>query len=716
MSRKARQLKSAALKQQIIKLLSKMSKHQFTAFQISRKLNVSNPVSSIQYELDKLCEEGFVLRKRQEYYQWQEKDIIHKKSSGFQPQIYQGYVDMTRSGAAYITGTNQQDDIYVAPKYIKGALHKDLVAVELLPRAKRRKPEGKIVEILERSIHQIIGTIRKLHHYAVVTADEPKQFPEVHIKLSEITHINDGQKVRIEISDWGKGQNTSIWGKVLDVLDEHDENEIAMQSILLSNGFEIDFSQEALSESLQLHTLVNESETSSRKDFRQITTFTIDPATAKDFDDALSIRTLENHKFEIGVHIADVSHFLQEDSDLDKEAYKRATSVYLADRVCPMLPEVLSNELCSLNPNEDKYTFSAVFEMDLEGNVYHEWFGKTIIHSDRRFSYEEAQERIETNHGDFATEINILNTIALALRKERYSRGSISFESEEIQFEYDDHKRPISVRIKERKEAHMMIEDFMLLANKRVAEFIAKRSQQEIPFVYRVHDTPNPDKLIDFAKFAAELGFKFNLKDRNSITQSFNKLADLAKTNELLRLLEPLAIRTMAKAEYTTDNIGHYGLGFDFYTHFTSPIRRYSDVLSHRILYKNLTEIYRVEKESLKIKSRHISLQERKAMDAERESVKYKMAEFMMKFIGQELEGIVTGMSEKGIYIEIPGIKAEGFVAFEGLPDSYYVTESRYKAISRFGGNDILIGAHCKVKVIRSDKSTRKIDMELISE
>lgn len=715
MSRKARQLKSAALRQQIIKLLSKMAKQQFTAFQISRKLNVSNPVTSIQYELDKLCADGLVVKKRLEYYQWLEKELLHRKSSGFQPEIFQGYVDMTRSGAAYITGTNQPDDIYVAPKFIKGALHKDLVTVELLPRAKRRKPEGRIVEILERSIHQIIGTIRILHHYAVVVADEPKQFPEVHIKLSEINDILDGQKVRIEITDWGKGQNKSIWGKILGVLDEQDENEIAMQSILLSNGFEIDFSAEALSESLQLHKLINEEETSSRRDFRQIITFTIDPATAKDFDDALSIRALDDQKFEIGVHIADVSHFLREHTDLDKEAYKRATSVYLADRVCPMLPEVLSNELCSLNPKEDKYTFSAVFEMDLDGRVYHEWFGKTIIHSDRRFSYEEAQERIESREGDFASEINVLNTIALALRKDRYSRGSISFESEEIQFEYDEHKKPVSVRIKERKEAHMMIEDFMLLANKRVAEFIAARSQQEIPFVYRVHDTPNPDKLVDFAQFAAEMGFKFDLKDKNSITRSFNKLADLAKTNELLRLLEPLAIRTMAKAEYTTGNIGHYGLGFDFYTHFTSPIRRYSDVLSHRILFKNLTEIYRVDKESLEIKTRHISLQERKAMDAERESVKYKMAEFMIRYIGQELDGIVTGMSDKGIYIEVPGIKAEGFVAFDGLPDSYYVTESRYKAVSRFGGNDITIGAHCRVKVVRSDKSTRKIDMELIS-
>jgi len=714
MQRKPRQLKNEELSNQIIKLLSKNAKISFTPIQVSKKINVANPVPAIKGELDKLVSEKKVYKSENDVYTWGSPKNQKKRSSSGSTKQFQGYVDMTKSGAAYITGSESLDDIYVPPKFINGALHKDVVIVEINTNNRSRRPEGKIIRIVERSITHIIGSIQILDDNAIVFADFQKNFPEVYIKLSDTLDVKTGAKVKVEIIHWSTNQNKPIWGKVIRVLDGTDENDMAMQNILLGNGFDLDFSEEALAESESLHSRINETETSKRRDFRKDICFTIDPLTAKDFDDAISIKNLENGHYEIGVHIADVSHFLTQDSILDKEALDRSTSVYLADRVCPMLPESLSNDLCSLNPHEDKYTFSAVFEIDAQGKIYDSWFGKTIIHSHRRFTYEEAQERIETKEGDFADEILTLHNIALALRKQRYAEGAISFESDEIQFVFDEKFVPIGIKIRERKDAHMLVEDYMLLANKKVAEYISKKAQLEIPFVYRVHDAPNPDKLSDFALFAKELGFQFDLSNPKKMINSFNKLAEQSKENELLKLLEPLAIRTMAKAEYTTNNIGHFGLGFDFYTHFTSPIRRYSDVLVHRILFQNLKNEHRVDKAILELKTKHISMQERKAMDCERESIKYKLAEFMSFHIGEIYDGIISGVIEKGFFVEIIETKAEGFINFEQLPGVFTITENRFKAVNRSAGISYTMGQRVKVKVISSDKSTRKIDLQLM--
>ena len=711
MPRPPRQLKSQELQQQILKLFSKNSKLKFDAKQIAKKLNVANPPATIAAELHKMAVKNLIFTKDHVQYAGLRIDNAPTKT----PKTFRGYVDMTRSGAAYITQTHAQDDIYVPAKGLNGAFHQDFVEVTLNKSGRNKRPEGKIVSIIKRGITQVIGTVRILKNFGVVQVNSPKHFPEVCFSLKQVSENLEGEVVKIEITEWGKGQNKPIWGKVIEKLDKGDQNEIAMQNILLSHGFEMNFSEEAMEEAKTLAAKINPTETKKRKDFRKHVCFTIDPATAKDFDDALSIKILENGRYEIGVHIADVTHFLDEGTTLDKEAFARSTSVYIADRVCPMLPEALSNHLCSLVPEEDRYTFSAVFEMDDNGKVYDAWYGKTVIHSKRRFSYEEAQERIESGEGDFATEIQTLNNISRKLRAHRFDNGSINFDSDEVQFTFDDKMVPIAIRVKERKEAHMMIEDFMLLANRRVAEFVYRKSAPAIPFVYRVHDLPNPDKLADFSRYAKELGFSFNTKSPTAITDSFNRLAEAMHGNDVLKLLEPLAIRTMSKAEYTPENIGHYGLGFDFYTHFTSPIRRYADVMVHRILFENLGKETRRSPETLEKMTKHISLQERKAMDAERESIKYKLAEYMSYHIGEVYDGMISGIIEKGIFIEILATKAEGFIPFDDLPGHYTVSEDRFRTYGKKGGDDLHMGKKVTVKVLDADPPNQKVILEIIS-
>lgn len=415
---------------------------------------------------------------------------------------------------------------------------------------------------------------------------------------------------------------------------------------------------------------------------------------------------------EIGVHIADVSHYIKPGGPMDKEAYERSTSVYLVDRVLPMLPEKLSNELCSLRPNEDKLTFSAVFVFDKDTKVVSRWFGKTIIHSDRRFTYEEAQEIIESGVGEYVEELMQLNTIAKKLRDIRYAKGAISFESDEVQFRLDENGVPVEIFIKERKDAHLMVEEFMLLANRSVAEYIhQKGASGEIPFIYRVHDRPDNKKLSEFATFAAELGFKMDLSKPAAVIHSFNLLAKKAEEDETLRLITPLAIRTMAKAEYSTNNIGHFGLGFDDYTHFTSPIRRYSDVLAHRILFRNLNSaIYREDKSLLDVFCKHISAQERKAMEAERESVKYKQVEFMSRFVGTEFNGIISGMHDRGVFVELDDNHCEGMIRFDRFDESFILDDSKMKAFGRISGRTIKIGDRIRIKVLNADLDNRQLD------
>ncbi len=719
MNRAPRQLKEADLRNQIEKLLSKNPKTRYNVIQISRKINAANPPDSIRQSLLYLVAEKKVAKLSEDRFKWEmyRGERPNRRVKGGEDEIlYTGVVDMTRSGAAYIINSESVEDIYIHSRNLNGALHKDEVTVAVSESRAHRRPEGRIVSVDKRALSRVIGHIRIFQNYAILSPDNSRLYPEVLVHHDDALNCEDNDRVVVEITSWGRGQNKAIWGKVIKVLEDISEVEMNMQSILYSNGFDPVFSDEILSETESISGAIDTATINARRDFRKITTFTIDPLTARDFDDALSLRKLDDGTMEIGVHIADVTHYLKEGTALDIEALRRSTSVYLVDRVCPMLPEKLSNDLCSLNPHEDKLTFSAVFIFNDKYEVINEWFGKTVIHSDRRFTYEEAQERIETRQGDFVEEILQLNEVAGFLRRQRYDAGSISFESEEVQFLLDDQGMPQGMYVKERKDAHMLVEDFMLLANKQVAKFVAQKAKPEIPFVYRVHDLPNPEKLADFALFAAELGFKFLMDKPEQIADSFNRLAIETKENPTLKLLEPLAIRTMAKAVYTTENIGHYGLGFEYYTHFTSPIRRYSDVLVHRLLYKNLNEVFREDKEKLESKTKHISDQEKKAAESERESIKYFQTLYISRFIGQEFEGVISGIIEKGIFVELFNSKVEGMVTFDSMGEMYTVPTSRLKAKSKISGNELTIGQTVKVKILSADPETRRTDMEMVTE
>ena len=716
--RKPRQLKEADLRIQIEKLLFRQQKTQFNALQIARKINVANPPAAIRQVLLKLAKEDKVVQLAEDRFKWKTVETARRAKSNQKEDeiLYTGVVDMTRSGAAYIIHSESVEDIYVHARNLKGAMHKDEVTVAVMASRSRKRPEGRVISIEKRALSRLIGHVRIFRNYAILTPDNARIYPEVLIHHDDALDSKDNDRVVVEITSWGRGQNKAIWGKVLKVLEDISDIEMHMQSILYSNGFDPVFTDEILQEAGQLHLRITEEEISRRRDFREILTMTIDPATARDFDDALSFRRLEHGQVEVGIHIADVTHFLSEGSLLDQEAFRRSTSVYLVDRVCPMLPENLSNDLCSLNPKEDKLTFSAVFIFNQDKEIVHEWFGKTIIHSDRRFAYEEAQERIVSGEGDYAAELRDLNELAVHLRTRRFAEGSISFESDEVQFTLADDGTPVRLAIRERVDSHMLIEDFMLLANRRVATFIASKEKPEVPFVYRIHDLPDPDKLRDFSLFAAELGFQFRMATAEQIADSFNRLTAAIQENPVLKLLEPLAIRTMAKAVYSTDNIGHYGLGFEYYTHFTSPIRRYSDVLVHRILFENLKSTFRTQKVVLEQKARHISDQEKKASDSERESIKFFQTLYISKCIGSTFDGVVSGIIDKGIFVELPETKVEGLVTFDSMGEMFLVGPGRMKAVSRLSGDVFSIGQKVRIRIIGADPETRRTDMELVYE
>ncbi len=721
--RPPRQLKASELSNQIEKLLSKNTNTSFTSIQISRKINVANPPGAIILVLKELVNENKVLQVGIDHYKWAQKGHIpfngstkEKASTSKLNEIELiGKVDMTRTGDAYITDTTHNDDIFVPAKYLRSAMDKDIVKVVIETSRSRRRPEGKVVSVEKRALSRMLGIFREFENVGIVIPDDNRFVQEIIIFSGQAADAKDGDRVAVEITDWGKGPKLQLKGKIVGVLENISEHESKMQGILLSNGFDIEFPPEVMAEVDTINGQITDIELAKRRDMRQVLTITIDPLTAKDFDDAISCRVLENGHTEIGVHIADVTHFLHEGTALDHEAFRRSTSVYLVDRVCPMLPHKLSNDLCSLNPHEDKYTFSAIFDFDSDKKIVNEWYGKTIIHSDRRYAYEEAQERLETGEGDYAKEIHTLNEFALALREARFNEGSLSFESEEVQFLLDENNMPTGLYVRERKAAHMLIEDFMLLANKRVATYIFNKAKPEIPAIYRIHDLPNPDKLADFALFAKELGFQFRFDTPKQIAESFNRLGREVETNPLLKILEPLAIRTMAKAVYSTKNIGHYGLGFEFYTHFTSPIRRYADVLVHRTLFKNLSEnIVREDQELLEDKAKHISAMERKANDAERESIKYMQTVYISAFIGQTFDGVISGMIEKGIFVELLESKVEGFVPFDTMSEIYAIHSTKLKAVSRISGSELKMGQAVQVKVIAADLGTSRTEMMLL--
>ncbi len=711
---KERKLSSKELQNELLKVLSRHPKKRFNPKQLGLKLKIANNRDSIQHALDQLAEDNRIIALGNYMYQ------VRKMPGAAQPsKEYIGTVDLTFSGAAYILVDELEDDVRVNARNLNTALDGDKVRIRTWSHRGRQRREGEVVEVLERATKHYLGTYWKYEKYGLV-APQGKMPQDILIPLGEEAEASDGEKVVVRIKGWTRDKFPQPIGEITTVLGLPGSNDIEMKAILINNGFELDFPQEVGEESEKLTDEIRPEDLEKRRDMRPVNTFTIDPLTAKDFDDALSVEWKEDGKIEIGVHIADVTHFVQPKTALDKEAFKRSTSVYLVDRVLPMLPERLSNELCSLRPGEDKFTFSCVFTFDSNGRLINRWIGKTFTHSNRRFTYEEAQQVIDSGEGEFVRELRLLNKLAHQLRKKRFRNGAINFETQEIQFRLDDQGKPESIYVKERKDAHLLVEDFMLLANRAVAEYIGQRQQNgnEIPFVYRVHDEPDPEKVEELSRFAREMGFDIKTDSPRSIANSYNRLMKASESNPGLRILAPMAIRTMAKAEYTTENIGHYGLGFEHYTHFTSPIRRYSDVLAHRILYENLLrkEPFRVSKTALEEQCKHVSRMERRAMDAERESVKFKLVEYMEEHIGEVFEGFINGMIERGFFVELTDSHAEGMVDFDSLPERIELLNGGHQFQGKQSGKTYKMGDPVKVKILRADLAKRQIDMELVEE
>jgi ribonuclease R len=632
-----------------------------------------------------------------------------------EPEYVTGKVDFVNPRFGYVLSDELPEDVWISLDHMHYALDGDKVKVMVFPQHRKgRRPEGRVVEILERGRTEFVGRVEMNPNYAFVVPDNRKMHTDIFVKINDLKNARDNDKVIVEISEWPTTDRNPR-GIVTDVLGQAGEHEAEIHSIVAEFGLPLRFPDKILEVAEKINGSIPKSEIEKRRDFRNITTITIDPEDAKDFDDALSLELLPNGNYEVGVHIADVSHYLKEDSQLDKEAYKRATSVYLVDRTIPMLPERLSNNLCSLNPNEDKLTFSAVFELDNNAHIRNEWFGRTIIHSDKRFSYEDAQEVIENVKGPFTKELTILNELALKLRVERFMRGSINFETTEVKFKLDDSGKPLGVIPKERKDAHKMIEDFMLLANKKVAEFINKKGKgRKHTFVYRIHDFPDPERINAFSVFAKKFGHKMST-EQDSLARSLNTLIEDIEGTPEQNVLQRLAIRSMAKAKYTTERSGHFGLAFAHYTHFTSPIRRYPDVMVHRLLDYYLKGGESVSPVKYEEKCKHSSEMEVKASDAERASIKYKQVEYIESVKDREFAGIVSGVTEYGVFVEMVENKCEGMVRVSTMSDDYYeFDEDNYRIIGKRNKKTITLGDDVIVKVTGTDIDRRTIDLAFL--
>jgi ribonuclease R len=628
-----------------------------------------------------------------------------------------GKIDITRSGMGYVIVDNNAIDIMVRPSDMSNALNGDIVRVKITRENGRTgKKEGKVVEVVERRQTEFIGHIQLSDKFAFFVPDTDKPMPDIFIPLQYLNGAKNKDRVSAKLVKWDKDDKKPV-GEVTAIMSPEDENDAAMKELLAQAGFPLFFPQDVLEAAAELPVVLDEAEIAKRRDCRDIKTFTIDPVDAKDFDDALSIRKLPSGLYEIGVHIADVSYYVLPDTDLDAEAYKRATSVYLPDRVNPMLPEKISNELCSLRPNEDKFTFSAIFQINDEAQVKQYWLGRTVIHSDKRYAYEDVQTIIDTKEGENVEDILLLHNLAQKFRQARFKKGAINFSSQEVRFTLDENAKPIGITVKESKPAHQLIEEFMLLANKTVAENISKIqiNKQPLPFPYRIHDQPDPEKLAPFVQYAKKYGHGFDASSPEKISASFNQLLEDAKGKPEQHVLEQLGIRTMAKAVYSTQNIGHYGLAFDFYCHFTSPIRRYPDVLVHRVLQTVLDNKPVVDKK-MEEKCKHSSDRERAAMECERASNKYKQVEYMRDYVGDTFEGVVSGVSSFGFWVETVAHKCEGLVSIVGLSefDDFRHIESDYSLVGKRSGRTFKMGDKVFIKVIAANLDKRQLDYEWV--
>ena len=714
------------LTQKIFKILNQEPTKSFNYKQIASKLELKD--ANGRNQLIQKLEELKGQKKVEEVERGKFKILPKDK-------YYIGTIDATANGNGYFICDELEHDIFIPSRNLNKALNKDTVKIYLYNRRNSKKEEGDVVEVIKRFKTEFVGVLQLNRNFGFVVPDDSKMYADIFIPEKKLKGAEDGVKVLVELTDW-PDNSKNPFGEIKEVLGMPGDHDTEIHSILLEYGLPYKFPEKVEAEVDKILLEITEDEIAKRRDMRKDLTFTIDPKDAKDFDDALSFKVLENGNYEIGIHIADVSHYVQENTILEDEAYNRATSVYLVDRVVPMLPEVLSNGVCSLRPNEEKLTFSAVFEMNEKAQIIDQWFGRTITYSDKRFAYEEAQEIIETKANAISSEISItgeeytvqpeivtailkLNELGKRLRKKRLQQGAITFDRVEVKFNLDENSEPIGVFFKESKDANKLIEEFMLLANKKVAEFIGKSKgvANKNTFIYRVHDEPNLDKLEGLQAIINKFGYKnkIDTSSKKSTSTSLNQLLQDVHGKGEANMIETLAIRSMSKAEYTTDNIGHYGLAFDYYSHFTSPIRRYPDVMTHRLLQHYLEGGKSPKAELYEEKCNHSSEMEYLASKAERDSIKYMQVKYMEKHKDQEFEGVISGVTEWGIYVEIIENKCEGMCRIREIKDDFYIyDEKQYALVGQSTKNMYQLGDHVLIKVKHTDLERKHLDFTLL--
>ncbi len=703
--RKNDQASGQLLAEQVLSIINRNPEQGMNYKQISKRLNISDlsvrrRISGILAELKK---DGMI------------REVSPGKYRSKTPAraFITGTVDMTRMGYGFVVSDDIEEDVFVTARNLNTALHGDRVKVLLFARRKGARPEGEVTEIIERWRTTFVGTVEIMPGFAFLLPDNKNMPFDLFIPSAKLNGAKQGQKAVAKVIDWNPKSKNPV-AEITDVLGYPGLHETEMHAILAEFELPYAFSGEVTEDAEKIPAGITEDEINRRRDFRDVPTFTVDPADARDFDDALSLRQLPDGKWEAGIHIADVTHYVRPGTLTDDEARQRATSVYLVDRVVPMLPERLSNHICSLNPGEDKLTYSAVFELNEKAEVTAEWFGRTVISSDRRFSYEEAQEVIDTGEGDMKEQILVLHGLAQKLRTKRFAMGAFSFEKVEVAFDLDDEGRPLAIKFREMGTANQLIEEFMLLANRKVAEYVGRKLRGKT-FVYRVHDKPDPEKISNFSHFITRFGYKLENSETVSLPRAMNRLMEAVSGKNEQNIIETLALRAMAKAVYSTNNIGHYGLAFRHYTHFTSPIRRYPDMMVHRLLTSYLGNENPGGVDKYEKLCEHSSKMERLATDAERASIKYKQVEFMADKTGQVFDGVISGVTEWGIYVEIIENQCEGMVSVRELDDDFYeYDEECYCLRGRSSGKEYMLGDRVKIEVVRADLQKKQLDYRLV--
>jgi len=711
MSKKGRGKKNAdfsseSASSQVQDILSKDPQQTFNYKQIAKRLNISDhsEIQMISEALKELTKKGVI----KEVYQGKYKA---KESRGY----ITGTVDMTRMGYGFISTDDLEDDVFVSAINLRTALHGDTVKVLLYAKRKGARPEGEVVEIIERWRTSFVGTVELMPNFAFLIPDNKNMPFDLFIPASKLNGAKQGEKAVAKVIDWDPKSKNPV-AEIINVLGLPGENDTEMHAILAEFELPYHFTAEVEADAEKIEAVITQNEIKARRDMRKVPTFTVDPADAKDFDDALSLKQLANGNWEAGVHIADVTYYVKPGSLVEDEARQRATSVYLVDRVVPMLPERLSNHICSLNPAEDKLTFSAIFELNDKSEVVNEWFGRTIINSDKRFSYNEAQKVIDTGEGDMKDQVQVLHRLAQQLRTKRFSAGAFSFEKVEVKFDLDEAGKPMGIKFREMGTANQLVEEFMLLANRRVAEYVGK-TRKGRTFVYRVHDKPDPEKIGNFSHFIKKFGYKLYEDDKTPLPKAMNRILHEVVGKKEQNIIETLALRSMAKAVYSTENIGHYGLAFKYYTQFTSPIRRYPDMMVHRLLTMYLDNVNPEGREKYDKQCDHSSKMERLAAEAERASVKYKQVEYMSDKTGTPFEGVISGVTEWGIFIEIIENQCEGMVALRDLEDDFYeYDEENYCIKGRSNGKVYTLGDKVTIEVVKADLQKKQLDYKLVSD